>query len=183
MKKFMVLLLMAALALQTAACGNQAPASTENESGQAGVPEFDSTEDIINKIYEIKPVDLNMGNIPVDLTDENSLLAYTGLTPEDADKLVEATASEPMMGQACSIVVAEVNHAGDAPELAQKMADQIDQRKWVCMEADNLRVVTCDRYVLLVMVMSDLADTVTVDEIVDAFTEVCGYTDGEYEKQ
>lgn len=182
MKKLIALLLLTAMTFVTA-CGNSSVGGGSSQGSGQEAPSFDSTEDVINKIYEKKTVDLNMASIPVDLTDEYSLLAYTGLTPDDADKLTEATASEPMMGQAVSIVVAELTDASNAADIAQKMANGIDQRKWICMEANTLRVVTCDKYVLLVMADSELSDAVTVDEIVDAFTAVCGYTDGEYSKQ
>lgn len=187
-KKLVALLLCAAIAFSMTACGNKtqnSPSATEETSegttGQTS-PSFENTEDIINAIYEKKTMELKMDSIPVDISDEFALQSYLGLTPDDADKLVEATASEAMMGQACSIVAVEVMDASDAGEIAQKMANGIDQNKWICVEADNLRVVTCDKYILLVMISSSL-DSVTVDEIVDAFTEVCGYTDGEYYKK
>lgn len=183
MKKIVVLLLSAAMMLSMTACGGAGNPKPGDGNANQEAPSFDNTEAVINAIYEIKAVDLSMMSIPVDLTDEYSLSAYTGLTPDDADKLVEATASEPMMGQACSIVVAELTDASNTADIAQKMANGIDQRKWVCMEADTLRVVTCDKYVLLVMIDSELSEGVTVDEIVDAFTQVCGFTDGEYSKQ
>lgn len=183
MKKLVALLLSAAMMLSVTACGSGSGDSQANGGAGQEAPSFDSTEDVINAIYEKKSIDLEMVSIPVDLTDEYALSAYTGLTKDDADKLAEATASEPMMGQALSIVVAETTDASSTADIAQKMANGIDQRKWICVQADTLRVVTCDKYVLLVMIDSQFSDSVTVDEIVDAFTEVCGFTDGEYQKQ
>lgn len=183
MKKIVALFLSAAVVLSATACGGGAGDSQADQGTKQEAPSFDSTEDVINAIYEKKPVDLEIVTVPVDLTDEYTLLSYTGLAPDDADKLVEATASEPMMGQACSIVVAETTDASETADIAQKMANGIDQRKWICVEADTLRVVTCDKYILLVMISSEFSDTVTVDEIVGAFTDVCGFTDGEYFKQ
>ena len=182
MKKIIALLLSATMTLSMTACGGKANDTQQasEETPKQEAPSFDSTEEIINAIYEIKPMELNMGNMAVDLNDEYALQSYLGLTPDDADKLAEATASEAMMGQACSIVVAEVIDASSAGEIAQKMANGIDQRKWICVEADELRVVTCDKYILLVMFDSRLD---SVDDIVDAFTQVCGYTDGEYHKE
>ena len=183
-KKIIALLLGAVITCSMVACGSQAeqtPNDTETEAAASqSAPDFESTEALINSIYEIKPMELDMVFIPVDLAAEFALKAYLGLTPEDADKFVEATASEAMMGQACSIAVADVADTADVAEIAQKMANGIDQNKWVCVEADKLRVVTCDKYILLTMIDSRLD---SVDDIVDAFTEVCGYTDGEYYKQ
>lgn len=169
-KKLFALLLCTLTVFSMAACGGK-----KNDG-----PSFENTEAVINAIYEKKTLELSMASMPVDLTDEFAVQSYLGLTPDDTDKLKEATASEAMMGQACSIVVAEVTDASDAGEIAQKMANGIDQNKWICVGADKLRVVTCDKYILLVMIDSTLY---SVDDIVDAFTDVCGYTDGEYYKQ
>ena len=52
----------------------------------------------------------------------------------------------------------------------------INPRKWVCVEADDLQVVASEDVVLLLMVSSQLSDSVTSQQIVDAFREVCGGT-------
>ena len=79
-----------------------------------------------------------------------------------------------MGSQAYSLAVVRVKDAADAAATAQAMADGIDQRKWICVEADTLRVMTKGPVVVLFMVDSRLADTVTIDDIEKAFTTVCG---------
>ena len=57
-------------------------------------------------------------------------------------------------------------------ELAEKMASSIDQRKWMCVEADDLQVAGWGDVVMLIMVSSDSG--LTSQSYVDAFAEVCG---------
>ena len=87
----------------------------------------------------------------------------------------EAAVSEPMMGsQAYSLVVVKVNDAKDTKDVANAMLNGINQRKWICVEADNLKVMAKDDTILLFMVDSSFAETVKVAEIEAAFTDICG---------
>ena len=52
------------------------------------------------------------------------------------------------------------------------MASSIDQRKWMCVEADDLQVAGWGDVVMLIMVSSDSG--LTSQSYVDAFAEVCG---------
>lgn len=128
---------------------------------------------IIKKIYEIKDPKLAVGDTQVDLSDSDSVKYYTGLS--DNSKLKEAVASETMIGsQAYSLVLVRLNDASDAEAVAQEMLDGIDTRKWICVEADDLQVVGNDDLIMLFMVSSNFKDSVTSQQIVDAFKEVCG---------
>ena len=62
----------------------------------------------------------------------------------------------------------------DAADIAQKMADGINPRKWVCVEADELTVVSKDNIIMLFMADHELY---SMDDAVAAFTEVCGNPD------
>ncbi|ABW18385.1 hypothetical protein [Alkaliphilus oremlandii] len=128
---------------------------------------------IIEKIYEKESVDLRVENKEIDLNDENSPKYYMGL--EDASKIKEAAVSEAMIGsQAYSLVLARVKNATDAEAVAKSMLEGIDQRKWICVEADDLQIVTYNDVVLLVMVESAMEDVVTSQKLVDAFREIVG---------
>ena len=116
-----------------------------------------------------------IGEIPVDLADPDAVLYYTGL--ESAEKIKEVSVFEAMMGsQAFSVVVARLNDAADAEEIANAMKNGIDQRKWICVEADDLRVVAAGDLVMLVMISSEYAADVTAADYVDAFTNYVGGT-------
>lgn len=129
--------------------------------------------DIINQIYEIKSPELALGDITVDITDADSVKYYTGIT--DISKVKDVAVSEAMIGsQAYSLVLVKLNQAEDAETIAAEMLNGIDPRKWICVEADDMQVVAHDDLIMLFMVSSELKDTVTSQEIVDAFKEVCG---------
>ena len=120
------------------------------------------------------------GRYSVALADEGydvtavELVKYN-LGIDDASNVKEAAISEPMMGsQAYSLAVVRVKDAADSEKVAKEMLNGIDPRKWICVEADNLRAMTKGDLVLFFMVDSSFAETVTVDEIEEAFTTVCG---------
>ena len=133
----------------------------------------DTLDVVIDKIYEKKPVELRLMTTPVDLEDKDALKAFTGL--DSADKLKEAYASEPMMSsQAYSLVLMRLKDAADAESVAQEVKAGINPAKWICVSADTPRVVAYGDVVLMIMIDPNFADTVTSDEIVEAFGKVCG---------
>lgn len=128
---------------------------------------------IIEKIYGVKDTGLKVGNNVVDLSNMDSVQYYTGLN--DVSKVKEALASETLIGsQAYSLVLVRAIDAASAESVANDMLSGINPRKWVCVEADDLQVVTYDDLVMLIMVSSSHEDTVTSQQIVDAFKEICG---------
>ena len=71
-------------------------------------------------------------------------------------------------------MVARVNDASKTEEIAKEMANGINQSKWVCVTADDMKVMTKGDVIVLFMVDSEFSDTVTSDEIEHAFQTVCG---------
>lgn len=126
---------------------------------------------IVDEMYQIYNPILPAGTIPVDLADEFSLSSYTGLN--DASLVKEAIASESMIGaQAYSVVLVRLNNAADAKAVAETMRNGIDQRKWICVMADDIRVVAAGDIVMLCMIDSSL--DVKVDAMVETFGKVVG---------
>ncbi|NLJ41227.1 MAG: hypothetical protein GX352_06435 [Clostridiales bacterium] len=160
-----------------AACGggNKTQGSGGNNPGvEVKGPEGDLPS-IIESIYEKKDPEIMVDTMDVDISDSDSLKYYTGL--KSADKIKDISVSESMIGsQAYSLVLLRLNSAADAEEIAQAMKSGIDPRKWICVEADDLRVVASGDVVMLVMISSVLEDTVTADELVQAFEAVAGGT-------
>ena len=156
-------------------------ASSELASEDSNVPQMDSAlSEILDKIYEIKKPEFAFDSMAVDFDDEYAVSSYMGLTMDDVTKVDAAIVSEPMMSsQAYSLVLARVKDKADAAEIAQKMADGINPRKWVCVEADDLTVVSKDDIIMLFMADSELS--FTSDDAVAAFTEVCGKPDQTYQ--
>lgn len=198
MKKILSLILALSLVMSLAACGGKdtTPTTAATESTAAptenvteaptdapideemGVETMDteSLEGIINAIYEKNPVEFGAGTIGLDLTDTSeeglwSLNAFTGL--ENADMISEAMVSEAMIGSiAFSMVLVRVNDAADAKAVAQEMTDNIDTRKWICVEANDKLVAGYSDTVMLIMVDSN--NGMTAQSFVDAFKAVCG---------
>ena len=130
---------------------------------------------LLDKMYAIKGPDFDVETDTVDFDDEYAVSSYTGLTMDDVKKLDAAIVSEPMMGsQAYSLVLVRLKDKADAADIAQKMADGINPRKWVCVEADELTVVSKDNIIMLFMADHELY---SMDDAVAAFTEVCGNPD------
>ncbi len=145
---------------------------TEGSSNMPEALKGDLTS-IIDTIYEKAKVDLMLENTPIDLTNKDTVKYNMGL--DDASKVKEAVVSEAMIGsQAYSLVLARINNADDAEAVAREMLNGIDQRKWICVMADDLQIVTYNDLIMLVMVDSNLKDAVTSQQVVDAFREMCG---------
>ena len=150
----------------------QESGSTSGEASAAGTP-----AEIIDKIYaNHKAIEMPLGTMEVDLADPDALKMFTGLG--SADKISAAAVSESMMGaQAYSLVVVKVKDAKDADAVATEMMNGIDQRKWICVEADDLRVSAAGDTVVLIMVGSAHADAATAASITDAFSAAAGGLD------
>lgn len=147
-------------------------------SGNSGAASVSGTPaEIIDMIYEKAPaVEFPLGTIEIDINDADALMMFTGLS--SADKISAAAASEAMMGsQAYSLVVVKVKDAKNAESVATEMMNGIDQRKWICVEADDLRVAAAGDTVVLMMVDSEYAATVTAKDVIDAFGSVAGGLD------
>lgn len=145
-------------------------------SGKTEVANLEgTTSDIIDQVYEKQESGLRVETMPVDLSDADAVKAYTGL--DSADQLKEVSASESMMGsQPYSLVMVRVKDANNAKDVAEAMKAGIDQRKWICVEADDLAVAAYGDVVMLVMVGSNFGDLVTSAQMVAAFKDVCGGT-------
>ncbi len=172
MKKVLAISLALVLLVCFAACGGN---TTKVE------PYEGDLSSVIASIYEKQPVEFMVCEaMPVDLADAWSVQSYLGITADEnategsipQTGIKEAYFSESMIGaQAYSLVVARVEDAEKIEEIKKAMFEGIDTRKWICVEADQLRVVSCKDIIMLVMVYSQLAPGLA-DGMVDAFGEI-----------
>ena len=175
MKKMTAMLLALVMALSLAACGNNNTPATEAPT-EAAVSVEGTMEELLNKIIEKQPVEFMGMAMTLDLTDtsEDGMLmvkSYTGL--DSAESITEAAFYEPMMGSIpYSMVMVRTAEGADIKAVAEGMKSGIDQRKWICVEADDLQVVSYGDVVMLIMVGSDTG--MTSQAFVDAFASVCG---------
>ena len=172
MKKLICALLALSLALAMTACGGQQP--TETTAPAANIE--GTMEELLNKVIEQRPVEFAGGVIPIDLTDTSeeglwAIKSYTGL--DDASQLSEAAAFEPMMGSlAFSMVMARTAEGVDARTVAEAMKAGVDPRKWICVEADDVKTAGIGNVVMLIMVST--TGDMTAQSFVDAFQSVAG---------
>ena len=192
MKKLISMTLLLALMLTLlVGCGGK---TEETQAPETTVPVVETTEPVIeetepvvedtqpaadsemkaliNTIYANHgPIELMLDTIPNEYfpieTIMESVSYYTGLA--DGSKIAEIAISEPMMGQAYSLVVLKVVSADDAAAVAQEMYDNIDQRKWICVEADTKTAAYAGDVVMFFMVNSDFAEQVSTESMVEAF--------------
>ena len=167
MKKFIALCLVLAMAATLfVGCAAKKSATLE------GTP-----AEIIEKIYAQNPVEFAAMTLTPDDPDFGAMWDwnyYTGLA--DGSKVKESAASEPMIGSiAFSLVVLRVNKGEDTKAVAQEMKDNINTRKWMCVEANDLQVAGFGDVIMLIMVDENFAaDGITSQVFVDAFKAVCG---------
>ena len=192
MKKYITVLLVLALVMSLSACScvkqpvaepttGTNPTNAPTEATEATQPVDNKTlpgtmEENINKIMEENPVEFMGGVIPLDLEDvsEDALLAfesYTGLKTRELIK--EGAVYEPMMGsQAFSLVLVRVADPAKAEQVARDMKTNIDPRKWICVQADQVMLAGYGDVVMFIMLDSALGKT--AQSYVDAFEKVCG---------
>lgn len=133
----------------------------------------------VDAIYEKYPVPFMAGTIPAEMITADSYAYYTGLA--DDSKVNAVIVSESMIGsQAYSLVLLSVKEGEDAEAVANEMINGIDQRKWMCVEADLIRTVASGNTVMLIMIDSEMQ--IGIDGFVDAFEEAVGSVDFEATK-
>lgn len=191
MKKCIAFLLTLVLAITLPACSCAKQPATEptvmnpttesTVATEATKPASSKTlpgtmEENINKIMEENPVEFMGGVIPIDLqnTTEDGLLALTGYTGlSSGEKLTDGAVYEPMMGsQAFSLVLVRVADAADAESVAREMKANIDPRKWICVQADQIMAAGYGDVVMFIMLDSQMGKT--AQSFVAAFEKVCG---------
>lgn len=168
-------LVVALIAAFMSGCGSPADKGT-NEEDLERLPLEGELSEIVEDIYGITGIDRNIAveTLPIDLTNFDSVKYNMGL--EDSSKIKEAVVSEALVSsQAYSLVLARVKDPVDAEEVAQEMKAGIDQQKWVCVFADDIKVVTYYDIVMLIMVSSTLDEVTTAKGATDAFKEICGH--------
>lgn len=167
MKKMIALLLVLTVALGMAACGGKSggeQTAAENLQG--------SMEELITAINDKHAkVELPLMSMTLDLSDADAIAYNTGLS--EADKITEAAVSEPMMGQPYSLVLVRVAEGTDAAAVAQEMFDNVDGRKWVCMEADTRIAASYGDVAMFFMVSSEFAEQVSTATMLEAFKSIC----------
>lgn len=177
MKKWIAMLLIAALSLSAAACRRETPPtsdptdSTPQQAALAG-----TMEENITAIVQANPAEFMGGLMPLDLKDTSeeglwALKRYTGL--DSPAELTDVAVYEAVTGaQAFSLVMARVAPDADAKAVARKMKDNIDPAKWICVSANQVMAAGYRDAVMFIMLNTNLGKT--AQSYVDAFKNLCG---------
>ena len=180
MNKLIALMLVLALCLAATGCHRtENTNTTPSNSTDTTIPTATSAlngktlTEIVDLIYAKHPMELSLLTVEVDLTDEYAVKGYLGL--DSADGVTEAVASESAFGsQPYSLVLCRVKDPANTQSIARQMFEGIDQRKWICVNADDLMVTAYQDLVLLVMIGSEYEDIATAEQLSEAFSQVCG---------
>lgn len=143
MKKLFSILLVTIVAFTLTACGNK------NIEGEL--------TDIMDRLYEgIDEDNLPMALTTTKLDDETfATFAFT-----DKIKYKEAVVSESMTGSiAHSVVLIRLEDAETSEEAIKEIKENADPRKWICVEAENVYVLSKGDLVVLIM-SDDNANTI-----------------------
>ena len=112
-------------------------------------------EEIMEGVYGNIPEEelpMMLGNI--ELTSEN----VEGFIGTADVKYTEAIANESMTGSiAHSVVLLRLENENDAADVVQKIKDNVNPRKWICVEASKVIVKNRGSVVVLIMSNDELA--------------------------
>ena len=143
------------------------------------VSNTDDMQNMINTIYEGVEEELppTLNTQVVDISNVDILKSYTGLSSnENIDAVV---VSEPMIGsQAYSLVLVKVKDGQDANAIAKEMSENIDTRKWICVEAEKLYATSQDNLAVLIMASNEWATPVS-----NRIKEILTYHGEEYTRE
>ena len=150
MKKILILSLLLVVLLFTG-CSNKDCATCDYSSSDL--------TGIIDGIYE----NIGSENMPMvatiesDITDLDALNYNTGLSSNENIEYV--VVSEPMMSsQAYSFVLVKVKDLSSVEGVKEEIFNNINTRKWVCVEAEMLYVNNYDTVISIIMTNEELGN-------------------------
>ena len=152
-----------------------------NSKPKTNFGKINSAEDLsnlVNQVYEEQDESMtgSLQTQVIDVSDDAMVKSFTGL--ESGKDLEYLVVSEPMMSsQAYSFVLATVKEGVNANEIAEKMKDNIDYRKWICVSAEKIYTTSSGNIVCLVMSSEEMAKPVY-----EKFKTLAGQVGQEFEK-
>ena len=141
LKKLLICLTVVTAGIGLAACSASSSGSSDNLTGSA--------EKIMNEIYEQIPEDQRPMMLMNTEIDSENVEYFLGTSDLD---FKEAIASEPAVSSiAYSVVLVRMNKGADIEAAKTKIKDSVDPRKWICVEAETVKVVNRGDVILLIM--------------------------------
>lgn len=169
MKKILCLILALAVAFTFAACTNN---SGDDTNTVAPIEPTGTLEEIADKIYANAPsVEMAMGPaMEIDLADVDAANYYLGVA--STDSIERAVFSEPMIGSiAYSMCLVKAKDGTDVEALKDEILNGVNYRKWLCVAAEKIAVVSCGNTIMMVMAQEEI-----VDDVCNSFALLCENT-------
>ena len=136
----------------------------ENKETSAGNVEG-TLEEIMTKVYAGIPEEnlpMALSNMEVNAENVEGFLGTANI------EYAEALANESMVGSiAHSVVLVRLNDAKDAEDTVQTIKDNVDPRKWICVEVPEEDVIVKSKGDLIILIM--VADENTRNKIEEGF--------------
>lgn len=176
--KIVLLVIIAIIAIALIVAGIVLATNSNKPKSNVQITSTDDMQNLINTVYDGQKENLppTLNTQIVDVSNLDVLKSFTGLSSnENIDSVV---VSEPMIGsQAYSFVLVKVKDGADADMIAKEMSENIDTRKWICVEAEKLYATSVDNLAVLVMSSDEWATPVY-----NKVKEILGAHDEEYTK-
>ena len=176
--KIVLLVIIAIIAIGLIVAGIVLATNSNKPKSNVQITSTDDMQNLINTVYDGQKENLppTLNTQIVDVSNLDVLKSFTGLSSnENIDSVV---VSEPMIGsQAYSFVLVKVKDGADADMIAKEMSENIDTRKWICVEAEKLYATSVDNLAVLVMSSDEWATPVY-----NKVKEILGAHDEEYTK-
>jgi hypothetical protein len=172
MKKSIIAIIVVVVIIALAVVGGVVASLNKGNENTSALVKIETTEDmenVITSIYEKSNNELyGLETMQLDLSDEMTLTAYTGLTSNE--NIENVVVSESMItSRAYSLVLVKVADKADVEAIKKEMVDNIDMSKWICVTAEVVYATNYDNLIFLVMSSDELAKPQY-----DAFKEIVG---------
>lgn len=152
---------------------------TNNNSAESmQVSSADDLVVMVDKIYEGMQGQLpSLATDIIEVSDVDMVNTLTGL--ETGEELEYLVVSQPLMSsQAYTLVLAKVKAGVDANDVANKMCEQVDTRRWICVEAEKVNATSMGDVVCMIMANKD-----TADKVYSNFKNLAGQIGEEYTRE
>lgn len=110
-------------------------------------------EEIMTKVYKDIPQDERPMGLANTVVTEETVEYFLGTKDIEYE---EALASEPMVSSiAHSVVLVRTKKNANVEEIKRKIKENVNPRKWMCVEADEVVVKSKGNLIILIMVQGD----------------------------
>ena len=110
-------------------------------------------EEIMTKVYKDIPQDVRPMGLANTVVTEETVEYFLGTKDIEYE---EALASEPMVSSiAHSVVLVRTKKNANVEEIKRKIKENVNPRKWICVEADEVIVKSKGNLIILIMVQGD----------------------------